>query len=58
MMNMKDIFGTDMETMIKVIQKYQTNRKFCEEVDFLENLGQQEYIEKALRTNGRRGIND
>lgn len=39
MMNLKNVFGTDLDTLIRVIGKYQQEREFCEEVDLLETLG-------------------
>jgi hypothetical protein len=58
MMNLKNVFGTDLETLMRIVSKYQNGRKFCEEVDYLEMLGQEAFIIKALKTNIKNGIDD
>ena len=57
-MNLKNVFGTDLETLMRIVSKYQNGRKFCEEVDYLEMLGQEAFIIKALKTNIKNGIDD
>lgn len=58
MQNLKNTYGTEQNVLVELIGKYQQEREFSEDVDYMEALGNSDFLLDALKTSLKSGIDD